>query len=138
MWGFFGWHTVSAPTTTSNSERAIILTEGEYDAMAVCQGLSVLPDGDPLKNVPAISLPNGCGSLPAQLIPLLDPFDKIYLWFDNDKSGQDACAKFIPKLGEGRCVVVVPDHEIKVRFILTCCVLHLFAIFFTYILIIYF
>lgn len=99
---------------------------GEYDAMAVCQGLkgslvstdeatltaTVSSDSDlisiadtkkktkkPKKSavkeenqmsswdIPAISLPNGCNSLPVELIPLLERFTKIYLWLDNDKSG---------------------------------------------------
>ena len=38
-------------------------------------------------DIPAISLPNGCNSLPLELIPLLERFTKIYLWLDNDKSG---------------------------------------------------
>lgn len=101
-WGFFGWHVVSDAATE------IIITEGEYDAMAAAQGLHILPDNDPLKGVPAISLPNGCNSLPPDLIPLLERFTKIYLWLDNDKSGQDAADKFARKLGVGRCVIVKP------------------------------
>jgi hypothetical protein len=102
---------------------------GEYDAMAVAQGLAVpesavvdkkkaerkfkkkggialpgsltsssssaeeSPDAGPGKeggswDLPAISLPNGCNSLPADLIPLLERFTRIYLWLDNDKSGE--------------------------------------------------
>ena len=97
---------------------------GEYDAMAVCQGLkhvnsnmeeevtlsaSVSPDinltvkkkakkpkkGEIIEenqsafgDIPAISLPNGCNSLPVELIPLLERFTKVYLWLDNDKSGE--------------------------------------------------
>jgi hypothetical protein len=102
---------------------------GEYDAMAVAQGLAVpestvlgkkkverkvkkkvgiaLP-GSPISSsssaeestdaslgkeggswdLPAISLPNGCNSLPTDLIPLLERFTRIYLWLDNDKSGE--------------------------------------------------
>lgn len=101
---------------------------GEYDAMAVAQGL-VVPEcavvgkekverkvkkkvgivlpGSPTSSsadesaeagggkeglsswdLPAISLPNGCNSLPSDLIPLLERFTRIYLWMDNDKSGQ--------------------------------------------------
>ena len=104
---------------------------GEYDAMAVAQGLAipessvpgkkkaerkgkkkvgiVLPGSAPSSSssssaaesadtgaggegtsswdLPAISLPNGCNSLPADLIPLLERFTRIYLWMDNDKSG---------------------------------------------------
>ena len=37
--------------------------------------------------LPSISLPNGCNSLPVELIPLLERFERIYLWLDNDKSG---------------------------------------------------
>jgi Toprim-like len=41
-----------------------------------------------LADVPAISLPNGCNSLPPELLQLLERFEKIYLWMDNDKAGQ--------------------------------------------------
>ena len=54
--------------------------------MAVSDALSALPESDSLRHVPAISLPNGCNSLPVELLPLLDSFKKIYLWMDNDKS----------------------------------------------------
>jgi twinkle protein len=123
MWGLFGWHTVpslSADINTSSSatQREIILTEGEFDAMAVSQGLSSLPDSDPLKHVPAVSVPNGCNNLPPSLLPLLEPFQKIYLWLDNDKSGWEACDKFIAKLGPERCVVVRPTENDEV----SCCV----------------
>jgi hypothetical protein len=76
--------------------------------MAVSQGLAALPSNDPLRHVPAVSLPNGCNSLPNDLIPLLDSFTKIYLWLDNDQSGIDGCSKFVAKLGADRCVVVKP------------------------------
>lgn len=55
-----------------------------------------------------MSLPNGCNSLPPDLLPLLERFHKIYLWFDSDASGQAAIAKFSQKLGIHRCVVVHP------------------------------
>lgn len=143
MWGFFGWNTVPSATLADSSsssssssggesavnsreksgsatDRAIILTEGEYDAMAVSQGLSTLPDSDPLKHVPAISLPNGCGSIPDSLIPMLAPFNKIYLWLDNDESGQKGGAKFVAKLGGHRCVLVRPLPDALVSKILFC------------------
>lgn len=123
MWGFFGWHTVPSGSSTASSEsagstkapREIIITEGEYDAMAVSQGLSTLPEDDPLRSIPAVSVPNGCSSLPAALLPLLEPFTKIYLWLDNDKSGQEACEKFLAKLGRHRCVIVRPQPDDEVR-----------------------
>jgi hypothetical protein len=56
-----------------------VITEGEYDAMAVHQETGL----------PAISLPNGCRSLPVELLPLLERFEDIYLWMDNDIPGQE-------------------------------------------------
>lgn len=89
-WGLFGWHTVSQDC------KEIVLTEGEYDAMAVHQAT----------NRPAVSLPNGCRSLPVQVLPLLEKFDKIYIWMDSDQPGQEGAEKFAKKLGMNRCYIV--------------------------------
>ena len=80
-WGFFGYHTI--PTNA----KEIVITEGEYDAMAVYQATKM----------PAISLPNGCRNLPVELLPLIERFDKIYLWMDNDGPGQEGAEKFANK-----------------------------------------
>ncbi len=93
-WGLFGWHTVP------DQARSIVLTEGEYDAMAVYQATGV----------PAVSLPNGCQSLPVAILPLLERFEKIYLWMDNDVPGREGAEKFAKKLGQSRCVLV-NDHN---------------------------
>ena len=94
----------------------IIVTEGEFDAMAVCQALSRLPPADPWYcAIPAVSLPNGCNSLPPELIDQLKPFEKVYLWLDFDKSGQGACDKFARKIGIDRCYIVRPGIDEKVR-----------------------
>ena len=106
-WGFFGWHTVQP------HHKQVLITEGEYDAMAAHQGLSSLPTTHHLHptQLPAISLPNGCNSLPPALLPMLEQFDKVYLWLDNDKPGQEAAEKFARKLGVHRCVLVRPTTE---------------------------
>jgi len=96
-WGFFGWHLVKE----EHSE--IILTEGEFDAMAVSEGV---PD------IPAVSLPNGASSLPPELLPVLERFNKVYLWMDNDAVGQEAIRKFAAKLGRGRCLIVGDGSEL--------------------------
>ena len=44
---------------------------------------------------------------------MLERFEKIYLWLDNDQSGRDAAEKFANKLGLKRCVVVKPDPAIQ-------------------------
>ncbi|KAM9969637.1 hypothetical protein ACTFIR_001473 [Dictyostelium discoideum] len=89
-WGFFGWHTVPSDA------KEIILTEGEYDAMAVYQETGI----------PTISLPNGANSLPIALLPLLERFEKIYLWMDDDVPGMEGAAKFSEKLGIQRTFIV--------------------------------
>jgi len=91
-WGLFGFHLVGA------LETSIVLTEGEYDAMAVYQDTEI----------PAVSLPNGASSLPPEVLPLLERFEKIYLFLDNDAPGQVGAEKFAKKLGVGRCLLVRP------------------------------
>jgi hypothetical protein len=51
---------------------------GEFDAMACYQATKL----------PTVSLPNGSHSLPVDLLPQLERFEKIYLWMDDDLPGQ--------------------------------------------------
>lgn len=95
-WGLFGWNTIS------QSADELVLTEGEFDAMAVHQATGL----------PAVSLPNGCQSLPPSVLPLLERFKKIYLWMDNDAAGQASVEKFASKLGVARCYIVRPPPEL--------------------------
>jgi twinkle protein len=88
--GFFGWHTIP------NDAKSVIITEGEFDAMAAFQGTGLA----------AISLPNGARSMPVELIPCLERFEKIYLWLDDDATGQEGADKIAKKLGLSRCFVV--------------------------------
>jgi hypothetical protein len=123
------------------------LRVGEYDAMAVAQGLDIsgrkgvkaarkvksgpklaamntienekeggLPAVSTAWDIPVISLPNGCNSLPIDLIPLLDRFPTVYLWLDNDKSGREQssvlCLTKTPSLLRRRCY---PFHLVQCR-----------------------
>ncbi|KAK4534647.1 hypothetical protein CDCA_CDCA02G0672 [Cyanidium caldarium] len=90
VWGLFGLHTVPADA------ESVVLTEGEFDAMAVHQATGMA----------AVSLPNGARSLPPQLLPLLEGFRKIYLWLDDDIPGQEGACQFARKLGMQRCLLV--------------------------------
>uniref|UniRef100_A0A6A7G2X4 Twinkle protein n=2 Tax=Hirondellea gigas TaxID=1518452 RepID=A0A6A7G2X4_9CRUS len=94
-WGLFGFHTVPASATS------IVLTEGEYDAMAVHQATGR----------PAVSLPIGCNSLPPAVLPCLEKFEKIYLWMDDDIAGQEGAEKFAQKLGYNRCYIVHSNNS---------------------------
>ena len=88
--GWFGLHTIPADAST------IVITEGEFDAMAVHQETGL----------PAISLPNGASSLPIELLPDLERFQKIILWMDDDVAGQQGAEKVAKKVGSGRCVII--------------------------------
>jgi len=90
--GLFGWHTVPHDATQ------IIITEGEFDAMAVYQATGR----------PAVSLPNGCRSLPMEVLVLLERFDTVYLWMDNDGPGREGAEMFARKMGVERCLLVQP------------------------------
>ena len=68
-WGLFGLHAVPADATE------LVITEGEYDAMAVYQATGRA----------AVSLPNGAASLPPAVLPLLERFKRIFLWCDGDE-----------------------------------------------------
>ena len=92
-WGLFGMHTIP------HDAKEIILTEGEYDAMAVHQATGR----------PAVSLPNGCRSLPVEVLPMLERFDTIILWMDNDGPGREGAEQFAKKIGVNRCLLVQPD-----------------------------
>ena len=98
-WGLFGWHTIPPDA------KEIVVTEGEYDAMAVYQATGR----------PAVSLPNGCRSLPVEVLPLLENIEKIYLWMDSDAAGQDGAESFAKKLGMERTYLVRPTPTNTIR-----------------------
>lgn len=66
--GLFGYNLIK------DTDNVVVVTEGEFDAMAVHQETGY----------PSVSLPQGASSLPDVLLPYFDKFDKIYLWMDND------------------------------------------------------
>jgi len=83
-------------TTVGEADPAIVITEGEYDAMAVHQETGF----------PAVSLPNGAHNFPNELLPYFDRFERIYLWLDSDGVGQQAAKKFAQKLGITRTLII--------------------------------
>ena len=94
--GLFGWHTIPSNANT------IIITKGEFDAMAVYQATGQ----------PAVSLPNGCRCFPTDIIVLLERFDTVYIiWMDNDRPGQEGAEIFAKKLGVERCLIVRPSGK---------------------------
>lgn len=62
----------------------------------------------------ALSLPQGASHLPDQLVPLLDRFEKIFLWMDNDKVGTMNAPKIANKMGIKRTFIVEnQDDKLK-------------------------
>lgn len=74
----------------------LVITEGEYDAMAVHQETQF----------PCVSLPQGASHLPKQLLDFFDRFEKIYLWLDSDEVGLRSAEKFARVLGPNRTIII--------------------------------
>ncbi|XP_074642291.1 twinkle mtDNA helicase-like isoform X2 [Tubulanus polymorphus] len=94
--GLFGWNTI----LPQNKE--VVLTSNEFDALVVQQ------EG----KMQALSLPKGCSTLPQEVLPLLEHFNKIIIWFGNDLKSWESARLFCKKLNEKRCFLVRPveDH----------------------------
>eukprot|EP00340_Litonotus_pictus_P011223 CAMPEP_0170536638 /NCGR_PEP_ID=MMETSP0209-20121228/102259_1 /TAXON_ID=665100 ORGANISM="Litonotus pictus, Strain P1" /NCGR_SAMPLE_ID=MMETSP0209 /ASSEMBLY_ACC=CAM_ASM_000301 /LENGTH=999 /DNA_ID=CAMNT_0010838021 /DNA_START=326 /DNA_END=3325 /DNA_ORIENTATION=+ len=91
--GLFG---VESLDSIPNEDSEIVITEGEYDAMAVYQETGL----------PTVSLPNGSSNLPNDLLPFFSQFKKIYLWTDADQAGKIAAENFSKKLGVRKTYIV--------------------------------
>jgi twinkle protein len=48
---------------------------------------------------PAVSLPNGCRSFPTDILVLMERFDTVHIWMDNDGPGREGAETFAKKLG---------------------------------------
>lgn len=99
--GLFGLNTL----LDCSSKKAVVITEGEYDAMAVGQATGL----------PSISLPSGASSLPFELLRYLEDVERIYLWMDFDEVGQLNTEQFADKLGLSRCYIVKELTETELQ-----------------------
>ena len=43
-----------------------------------------------------------------EVLPMLEKFEKIYLWMDHDGPGQEGAKQFTKKIGRNRCRIVQP------------------------------
>lgn len=53
-----------------------------------------------------VCLPNGLLQLPQYVLPTLERFNKLILWFGNDFVAWDGARNFAKKLGEKRCLFI--------------------------------
>ncbi|EDO43259.1 predicted protein, partial [Nematostella vectensis] len=79
----------------------VVLTLSEFDAIAVRQATSY----------PAISLPLGTHTLPPEVLPQLEQFERIILWLGSDVRSKQAANHFSRKLNIQRCHFVRPSEE---------------------------
>lgn len=93
--GLFGWNLINS------SQDDIILTSSEFDAMAIYQETGC----------PAVALPKGISILPQKILPHLEQFQKIIIWFGADVKAWDAARQFARKLVEKRCSLIRPDEN---------------------------
>lgn len=104
----WGWWTVKP------SDRSIIITEGEYDAMSVHQ----LDPG-----MPVLSLPSGCSNMDwiENDYDRLAMFERIYVMTDRDQPhhksglcpGEEAARVIAKRLGIARCHRILPPEPFK-------------------------
>jgi twinkle protein len=80
--------------------KEVIVTEGEFDALAAFQlgyrNVVSVPNG---ANVAKTGNPAEC-----EWLKQLDGFEKIHIAFDNDETGEAAARLLAHKLGEWRCI----------------------------------
>lgn len=80
--------------------KMIVITEGEIDAMAVCQAMGL--------NWPAVSIPNGAQGAKkaiAKAAPFLDRFEKVVFCFDEDEPGRQALEDCLDLVGFGKAYI---------------------------------
>lgn len=93
----FGWQAFDYGT------KVAVITEGQIDAMTWAQ-----------QGYPALSVPNGTGDTENWIDYEWDNlaiFETIYLSFDMDKPGEEACLKVARRLGIHRCLIVKLPHN---------------------------
>lgn len=75
------------------NRNSVVLTTNEFDAIAL-NAFSVRHK--------ALSLPSGLTHIPLEVLPFLEQFTEIILWFDNDLVSWEAARQFSKKLNEKR------------------------------------
>lgn len=91
---------------SAGSAKAITITEGEFDAMAVYEMLGDYP-------VVSVKSSGDAANNCKQAHDYLNSFEKIYLCLDADKPGQDATLQILDLFNVNKVYVVKLDPELK-------------------------
>jgi len=89
--------------TTGGTNRELIITEGEIDAMSAYQ----------MTRIPSVSIPNGADSALKSIkanLPFIEKFRKVYVCFDNDEAGNKAADVVMDFLKAGSSYRVTLTH----------------------------
>ena len=86
-----------------DTSQPLIIVEGYFDALALIES----------GNTNVVSIPGGAQDLKWIQFnyEFLENFNTIYLWFDNDKAGQDGLENTINRIGESKIKVIKPTVE---------------------------
>lgn len=105
-WTTSPWYTLWGWWTVKPSDRAIVITEGEYDAMSVHQ----MNPG-----IPVLSLPAGASNLTwiENDFDTLQRFEKIYICTDADEAGEKCAQEMAKRLGLARSYRIKPPSPYK-------------------------
>lgn len=97
---FFGFNTVTSKRTK------LVITEGEFDALAARQMLD--------KEYTVLSIPNGAGSAKDFIkkhLKFVETFKSIYLCFDNDSAGETATDEVMSIIRKGQAYRVQLQYK---------------------------
>lgn len=89
------------------AKKRIVLTANEFDAIAI----NVFSN-----NYSAVALPFGTSTLPLRILPFLEKFSEIILWFGSDVLSLEAMQQFAKKLVSERCRAVKPPRSSSTAF----------------------
>ena len=85
-------------------KHSVVITANEFDALAI--------NSCSLKHA-AIALPYGASNLPLHLLPYVEIFSELILWFGSELSSIEAAKMFAEKLNSSRCRAVRPSPNIS-------------------------
>ncbi len=80
--------------------KMIVITEGEIDAMSVCQAMGL--------SWPAVSITRGASGAKREIaaqLEFLETYDKVVLAFDNDEPGKKAAEEVVELFSPGRVAI---------------------------------
>lgn len=86
----------------TKSDRTAVLVPTIEDLLAVASAKAA--------NI-VICLPHGLQNIPLQILPSLESYKKLILWFGSDESSWDCAKHFAKKLDETRCYFVRPTDS---------------------------